>query len=342
MATKKRAQRDRIVDALTADESELRERGVSLLIETLIDLPVSFWIDVEESRGLLLDSLTGEASARSIERHIRPGWDRHVARCEATGDTLGAAVPEDVRIRIAQLIAEYRPPRSKWAKDAVDPALVRQLLAPVLQDLLLNFARRLPIPGLTGGDAPERRDEGRAGLRSRLKAKVEKRAERFVEAGKNVLGGLSAEVERQIQSAAREFSQSANRELRSAFVSRLRSDEGRELLDQMANQLLDRLLETPLSELNADVDDLPWDDIWALVPPIIEHNHERPEIIEAVEEELGALLETEGERSVRELLDEAGILDASLATALAHGDGVARELFADKAFGRWLDDVLAV
>ena len=313
------------------------------MLDFVIDQPLSTWIDPEDILEVLAASFTGPNTAMTIERHLRPGWDRHVERCQDNGETLGNCVPDDVRQRIVRLITSTPPPRARWADDAIDPKLVRELLAPVIQDFLLGFARRLPIPGIGG-----REDEGASrsatgfGLRDRFKQSVEKRTERFVEAGKSVLGGLGAEVERQIQAAARDFSETAQRDLKDSLLKRLESPEGRSLLNRIATQVVDCALDTPLAEMNVDVEALPLDDIWALVPAIVEHNNGRDPIVDAIRDELVAVLEVDGERSLRELLTEAGTLDVTVAKALENAEAPARALFASRAFEDWVGALLEV
>ncbi len=330
-------QTERIVAALTDDASPLRDRALSALLDYVLDAPLSTWIAPDEIVNLLTAAATGPNAALSVERHLKPGWERHLARCEETQDTLGAALPDETRKRIGRLIVEARPPRAAWADDIVDPKLLRDLFAPVAQEFLLGFAKGLPLPGIGASDAPGESRSG-FGLRSRLKQSVEKRAERFVEAGKSMLGGM----ERQIQLLAKDFSESAGRDVRKAIVERLRSDEGRELASAIVLQALNHVLDTPLAELNRDTEALPWDEIWALVPAIVEHNRERTPIVEAVRAELLALLEADGERSARALLEEAGTLDVTVTAALAHFDAPVRDFFASDGFRGWLDEALAI
>lgn len=348
MATRKKkaeTQAQRIAAALSGDDAALRERGMSVVLDFVLDQPLATYLDADAAVALMVEASTGPNAATQIERHLRPGWDRHVARCEENGETPGDAIPADVRDRIVRLITTTRPPKAEWSKDAVDPKLIRELFAPVVQEFLLGFARKLPLPGVGARDESAASGASRGsgfGIRNRLKQSVEKRTAGIVEASKSVLGGLSAEVERQIQSAARDFSESAHRDVRDALLNRLRSDEGRRLLTEIVTQAVDRVLDTPLSEMNADVDALPWDEIWALVPPIVEHNREREPIVETVRAELEAVLAVEGERTVRELLDEAGTLDRTVALVLEHADAPARAFFGSDPFVDWVDALLEV
>lgn len=339
MTPKKTAlQAERIVDALTAESSSLRERALTAMLDHILDAPLSTWVAPNELVALLSDAATGPNTVTQIDRHLKPGWQRYLDRCEATDDTLGNALSAETRQRIARLIVETRPPAAEWARDAVDQKLVQQLFAPVLQEFLLGFARRLPLVG--GGAGVEEPAQSRSGfgLRSRLKSSVEKRAEKFVEAGKSVLGNM----ERQIQGVAKDFSESAGRDLRNGIKDRLKSDEGRALANQIVTQALDHVLDTPLAEINKDSANLPWDEIWALLPAVVEHNRERVEILGAVREEVAAWIAVDGEKSTRALLEEAGLLDQTLALAFEQLDDPLRGFFDGEGFRSWLDAALSL
>ncbi|MFT6397722.1 MAG: hypothetical protein ACJAYU_002477 [Bradymonadia bacterium] len=340
--TKRKTAADRLIERLSGDDAAYRERALSTLIQFALDQPVAAYLHIDETVQLIALAITGPNTTRSIERHMRPGWERNLARCEETQDTLGNAIPEDVRARIPRLILENRPPKSEWAKNAVDPKLLRELLSPVLQEFLLGFARKLPIPGKGGGHAAPAEETSRSGfgLRNRLKQEASKRAEKFVEAGKTVLGGLSAEVERQIQTAVKDFSASAEEDIRKALMDRLRSDEGKDLLRQIVEQAVGRVLDTPLAEMNKDAEALPWDDIWALIPPIAEHNRDRDHVVAAIRDELEAVLKVEGERSARDLLEESGLLDDMVAAVLQHADTPAQAFFGSAEFDGLVRDLL--
>jgi len=338
-------QAGRIVAALTAPRSALRMRGTSVLLDAVLSEPVASFVDVDALITVAREAATGPNTTRMVERHVRPGWERYVARCEANGEKVGDLIPTEARRRISRLLTDHKPPRAAWTKDLVDPKLFRQLLAPVVQQMLLNFAKGLPLPGLGGSPIGSGASAARTsmfGIRDKLKAEVEKRAEKVVEAGRSVLGGLSAEVERQLQTAAKDFSESASREFRVALEERLRSDDGRRLVSQIVSQALDGLWRTTLHDLNKDVDALPWDDIWAVAPLLAEHNRGRDPVEEALRAELQALLAVDGQRTLRELLDEAGLLDVTVRAVLAQADPIAQRMFASHAFRGWLDELLAV
>ncbi len=332
---------DRLLAALTADDSEQRASLAALVVDHVLDQPVGAFVDREALVDGVVTALTSDNAVRVVDRHLRPGRERWAARWAANGEKPGDFVSDDVRERLHGILAKAPIPASRWAKGAVDPALVRELVAPVLQETLLSFARRLPLPGVGGGsEGGGGGSRSGFGLRSKLKAEVGKRAAGVIEAGKGVLGGLSAEVERQIQAAARDFSESASEQMRRSMNERLRSPEGRALLGRIRRQALDHVLDTPFREFEEDVAAMPLDDLYALLGPIAEHNAERSLFVAGLHDEIDELLEIDGERTGRELLDEAGLLEHVRAQAVAQVDEHSAALFGSDAFAAWVKGVL--
>ena len=336
------AQRDRIVAALTADDSALRTKGVDMLLDFVLDVPLAEWVDADDLARIVVEGTTGDNAGRFADKHLAVGRARWRERFEASGETprdlLGPAASEDLH----RIIADAPMPKAKWSKGMVDPKLVQKLVAPVVQDTLISFAKNLPIPGVGGGGG-ETSDRGRGGgsmfgIRKRLKAE----AERLAEKGRDALGGLGAELERQIKNAARDFSENASTEFRRAMQNRVKSPEGKKLVAEIREQIVETVLDTPIHALAADLDTVPDADLVALAAPIADHNRDREAFANAVKAEIQAALELEGESTGRTWLTEQGQLDDVRAAASKQLDPLARAFFGADAFAGWLDDMLAL
>lgn len=340
------ALRDAIVARLTAEQSALRDGGVALMVDALLDEPVSAWIERDALVELITEALRGDNVRRLQQAHLARTRASLRAMWQASGETPGHGLTGNARLKLEKTVGGDDFPHFRWAYSAVDPALVRQLLAPVLQEILIRFARKLPLPGrgaAAGADAAEAEPAGGAfgGLRSRLRAGVSRRAERVAAAGKSVLDNLGVDVEERIQAIAREFSESALEEVRGTFSARLKSDEGRALLAKLRVGLAEAFLDTPWIDLARDLDRLPGEELDAFVALVLDHNRTRGPIQEALRAELDGWLGVEGARSVREVLDEAGLLASTRRMACAQGDAMARRLLGSDAFRAWLDDALS-
>ncbi len=120
--------------------------------------------------------------------------------------------------------------RFGWLKGAVDPDDIRQLVAPVIQQMLLRFASKLPIPGFSGGSGGGGGGggSGLGGLVGMIGKQVQKSAGQLAEAGKSVMN-----------SVARDFSRTATTEFRAALAVRMKSDEGKKIVLRIRERVVD-------------------------------------------------------------------------------------------------------
>jgi len=330
----------KILAALRAEASPPRRSGVTLVIAFVLARPLRDFIDRDGLNQLVTDSLHVEGIVRVLRDRAPKAWNRHVRRSRDQSLPVGSVFPEAVRTRLREVIAATPPPPGRWARDAVDPVLVRKLVAPALQDLLLAFTRRLPVPGLGAGESAWPGFGMVTGLGTRVREEIERRAGQVADAGLAVLDGLGIDLERQIEAVTREFSQTAERDFREALARRIETPEGRALLGEIQGQVLDRLLAARFDELHEDVESLPWAELAELATPAFDHLRRQPFVERALQAEIDAWLAADGSRPLRELLDTVGLLAPVREHAIARADSLARELFASDAFERWLAELL--
>lgn len=331
-----------VVAKLTATNSAARTAGLTLLVDFVLDQPVRVFVDVDRLSGWIALALTEENASRLIAEHAQPAWKRHLARAKKSRVKAGDLVSADARAALERILAQHPGPRTRWADDAVDPRLLALLLGPVLEELLLKLARRLPVfGGATADFVSGGRGKGSVGLGGMLRATVEKRAGQFVEAGRAVLGGLGVDIEQQIRVAAAELGHAATDELRDALRTRLKSKEGRALLAKIQSKALAHVLEASVAEISATVEPIPWPDVKKLVSAFVAHARENPRFVAVVREEIAAAVAVFGTRSVGELLAEAGMRDRVRSDVLAQGDPLAKRFFASPAFQHWIAELIA-
>lgn len=335
----------RIVRLLSAEDSPLRRGAAELVVDHALELRLGALIDAEELAALYVAALTRENVERAIERHVLPGIGRVRGLLRAAGEQVGDAVPEPVRARIEALAAKPDGPRGAWMRGALDPAKLRELLAPALAQTLLEFVRELPLAGGMADAAGAGGREGRpglaAGLVGRLGREVQKNTERLVNVGRSVAGGLGVDLERRVQESARDFSQGAVARLQRALRERAASPEGAALLAELSRNVVRHVMATPVETILHDLDRLPLEAAVRLAPATIEHTLARELGRRALEGELRAFVAVEGTRSLRELLAEAGLLARVRERAIERADEAATGLFASPAFADWLQRVLS-
>jgi hypothetical protein len=328
----------RILERLTGSDSPLRDELVTLGVDHVLGLRLCDAVDLERVRAIVLAALSEASVQRIVELHIRPGYQRHAREIVGTGMIVGALVPDAARAGLHAIAAKLRLPRARWAQKAFDPALVRTLLAPVWTQVLMSFATRLPIPGLAGVVAQGTASVGVTGLLART---AMQRAGKLVDRGKNVMGSLGIDVDKRLAETARGFSDSAAQIFRTALQERLASDEGRALVARIASGVLDHVLATKIEDLQQDLDDLPIDDVFAVVPQLIAYAARTAYVQDIVQRELDSYLALEGDRTLAVLLEELGILEATRSALIERGTAHAAGLLRSPAFADWLQRALA-
>ena len=300
------------LERLRADQS-LRRDGVAIVIDALLRQSVRDLVDP----AVFVDVVSRAAEASFLERllldHIEPGVARVLDRVEGT--TVGALLPEGEDEAIEALLVEAATPTFDWMVGAVDPALFRRLFAPVWQDVLLRFVRKLP--GLGGG---------LAGALTKM--------------GDSAIGrfgrGVSGKVEAQLESLTRDFAEGLTHQVRLAITQRLESDEGKTIDAEIRRQIHARILATDAAVILRDLDRLPRKELLRRMPAILAANAKGELGRSIVREEVEAFLAVEGERTGHEVLEEAGVAPQVRAYLRVQAESLLGALLDDEAFARWL------
>ncbi|MFT3923027.1 MAG: hypothetical protein QM778_10865 [Myxococcales bacterium] len=328
------AQRTKIQSLLSADESPLRDDLLTLTFDAITAQPLSVLLSDPGLAPLIFKALTADNAERIAERHVLPIIARVDAAFAGKPERLKDGLGEEGEKQLRAIVASGKGPRLGWLKGAVDPDDIRQLVAPVVQQVLIQFASKLPIPGLggvgggSGGGAGG--GSGLGGLVGMIGKQVQKSAGQLAEAGKTVMN-----------SVARDFSQTAITEFRTALGVRMKSDEGQKIVLRIRERVVDRVIAGKLSDVIADFRHLPEHEIAGVVAKVLDHLPKQAWFRAIIENEVAEALKIVGGQSLAELLREAGLLDEARAlTVRAVAPGV-KTLAASDAFGSWLDKLLA-
>jgi hypothetical protein len=319
---------------LRGADPSLREELAALLVDGLLARPVRALVDAEALAALLTGALTEAQAKRIALEHIRPAVERHRARATEAGETLGDLLPPGASGRIETLLESARLIDLPFARDLIDKDRVRELVAPVLQETLIRFARKLPLPGAGG-------EEGGKGLADKVRRGLGESASRIADVGRSVGKSVMGGFDRKLQSIAKDFSQSALREMREAMKARLESEEGRALAKAIRDHAAARLAALPTGELVALLDALPREDVEDLVIDTALHNNARELFRRALHEEIAAIVAIEGDKPVRALLEESGALEAVRGFLLERASHLIEAVAAEDAFGAFLGRLLA-
>ncbi len=326
------------LERLRDPASPLRAELTALFVDGFLDAPLSTWIEPEGLAALITDAIAEPEAGRILREHVRPAVDRYRARASKVGETVGDVLPPDASARIDALLAGVRRVDLPWAHGIVDAERVRDLVAPVVQETLVRFAKKLPIPGLSATDEPS----GSSGLAGRVRRGLGESASRIADVGRSVGKSVIGGFDKKLQAVAHDFSQSAMREVREAMRARLASDEGRALTAAIREHALEKLRTVPTSEIIALLDAVPREELEGLVLEAVLHNARRSLVHQTVREEIEAVLAAEGKQPIRAVLERAGIHEAVRGFLVGRGEVLLGIVAADERFagllGRLFDD----
>lgn len=334
-----------LIDALTATDGDLPEVLAEDLANHALSQPLSAYLTADDLLQVVRSAGT-EARLRAwVERHGLPGAERIREQLQKSNHSVRALVPDGAQTRLLDRVTTANPADVRWAARYVDSALVRELLAPVFQDFLMRFVAGVPAAlGLSsaGRSGAETATGVAAGLLGRLGKEVgQGRGRRILDVGKSVVGGLGLDLEDRMQTLAKEFSRGATDAFREALEDRLQAADGRALIRDLWARGLDELLATPLSEFAQDPERIPVPYLLSELPAFVGHNLDHSPGGELIEAEVRAYYALEGERPLREWLDDLGVLGVLEPRMRAGIAEQARSFFATDAFNGWLKRCLA-
>jgi hypothetical protein len=332
-----------IFQRLAGSQSSSRSELARLVVDQALEQRVRDVVDLSQLRAAVLAALSENNLRRIVDQHVAPGYARYVSAVAAQAARVGSLVSPAAHQKLHALVRALRVPRARWADGSLDPALVKQLLRPVWTQVLVNFAKRLPIPGVSAagrGAASSSSSASQSGVTGFLARSVQERAEKLLDRGRSAMGGLGAEVERRLTATARDFSDTAAHAFRASLLERLQSDEGRELIGQLLAGFTDHLLRTQFAELQADLDVLPVAQILDLVPDLVAFAARSGFVQEIVEREVTEWLAVQGDRTLRELLEQYGMLAELRDGLICRVEAVTASFVATPAFAAWLSALL--
>jgi hypothetical protein len=322
-------QRARIQALLAAEASPLRAELLLMAFDALAAQPLSTVIGDPDLAGLIVRGMARDNVERITRRHVLPGVARVQERLASAEETVLRLLPKDAEATLRALVASGKGPRFAWLKGAVDPNDLQKLIVPIVQQVLTSFVARLPLLGLSNpsGDAGDG-SRGLGGFVGMIGKRVSKGASQLA-------GGLG------LQQVVRDFSQSAAVEVRAAIVDRLRSDEGREIMGRIRDRVLDRVLDARASVVVDDFLRVSPAEVGRISEGAVSHVRDLPFFRDILAGEIQAVLAELGARSLREVLDEMGLLEGVQKLALGAIEPAIAELARSRAFGDWLDRLLA-
>jgi len=330
------SQREKIQALLGAQHSTQRSELTALAFDAITAQPLARLVDREALLAGIISGLTEANAERIGKQHVLPAIDRIAAALSGKPDRVRDLISEAADKQLIAIVASGQGPRFAWMRNAFDPDDVRQLIAPIIQQLLLQFTAKLPIPGVGGAGAGSTGSggggggpSGIGGLVGRIGKQVQKSAGQLADVGRSMMGGV-----------IKDFSQTATSEFRVALKDRLKSPEGQRIVERMRDRFLRHLLGAKADVVVQDFMHLPRPEIAHMVSLVIEHLRELPLFRAVLETEVNAVLDELSTKSARELLDELGVYDSTRTQVLAVVDPGVQALLSSSEFGDWLERLL--
>jgi hypothetical protein len=321
--------RTRIQALLAAPESSSRDQLLGLVFDAVLAQPVSSLIERNALVGAIYRGLTQANAQRIAERHVLPAVERVAEGLEGKPERVSDLLSPEAARLLAEVVRSGKGPRFEWLKGAFDGDDLRQLVAPIVQQLLLQFTAKLPIPGLSGGALGGAGGGALGGLVGRIGKQVQKSAGQLADVGRSMMG-----------SVIRDFSESATSEFRQALDLRLKSSEGRQIVERMRDRIVMEVLSASADQVARDFMHLPRPEIARIVALTIEHQRELPRFRAIFEREISAALDVLGDKSLRDLLEEMALLESTRVLVLRAATPAVAELARSAAFGDWLERLL--
>ena len=291
------------------------DRLVDLLVDDVLDRPITELVDPSWLAGQLAETTRSAAADPQVERWFR---DR-VTELRSRVPAGPLPSPAEIVAPLQALLSRPYVPDRALVGALLDHDTARLMLKNLFQDLLISFARKL-------------RPSGPVVPRTGLPFKGLQRM------SESVLGVVGQELEQQVEAKAREFMD--------AGVQRL--------VDRMADHLcnpalvqeygawrlhgLDVLLHTDSRRLAAEVEKLDPDALVATGAALVRGIANRPELPGQLEHILRAAMDATEGRNIRSLLGGVEVHGIHMVRDLLIQR--ARALVETEAFARWWAEVV--
>lgn len=301
-----------------------------LSLEVLLDTKVGALVDkrllVEGLRAGLQGWLDSETSAGALEAVVSEA----ATRMSADRRALEAVLPQQVQRTLLEVLGRPFSPDRALVLTVLDRPPVRELVRQLLLDAVLEFGRRVrePVAGVA---------KGLGGI-ARFAFDTAKSRSGTLGA---MVGAVGNEVERQFEKRASEFVESALSNVFGQIADAVSDPRRAAEAAALRTAIAEGALELTLPQLSRELLNLDVPGAAAVVRAGARAWLAEPGSTAQLEQTVAGLLARDGERPLREVLLELGVLESSKAWARAALHARLREVVGSPAFKQWLEGVLA-
>jgi hypothetical protein len=310
--------------------TRLRGAPLDALVAAAVDFvmgrPVAELLDPDWIAEQVVANLRVAAEEEQIEAWFRQ--QVHDLRTRVPTGRLSAHAPGEVVSPLREILSRpYLPDRDLTAR-LVNHAAMERIFKDVLVSALQNFAGRITKIASTVS-APKAVSRSFDRLRS-----IQRRAQQ------GVLGGISAEIDRQARAQISDHVDKSIHAVLSQVADHLCDPHYGELYGEFRAHLLDTLLQEEAATLAAEYDKLDPDHLVSVGAAVARTLARRPGLRDDIAAAARAALETAGGRSLQDFLDESGLETGWRAEMEQRAIEQARDFVDTAQFRDWLTDLL--
>lgn len=302
------------------DEAAMVALG-GLIFDHAMAQPVSRFVTADAVLGHIDRALDERITEAWVRDHIRPFFDRELARAKARGDRVGDWISAEAQAELRSLAARPFNIDRRFMEGAVKQPAVQHMLQQVIEATLDRFISTFKPGGSGGGLA------GKAARRG------------FGLAGR-ALGGIGAQIENQLRGATSGFIQGSMTFMLDRLVTIVSSPETARQMGRMNLAGYDEGIKLPTAKLSALILGLPLDDLLEVAPGLLLHNLRRPEVRDGIKAEVEAMLAVEGDKPLKALIADDAAYAALRAEVVGVCAPILSEFLATEPYLEWLAGVL--
>lgn len=306
-----------------------------LLVEDALGRPMAELLPPSLTARALKEALEGWLASERAEPALAAALEEARRALEADGRTLTQALPRELVAGLIELVRRPHTPEPAVVRAVLEPAPVRRLLRELMLQVVLDFGRKLRAPV-----ADSRVARGLGGLAKLAAEQAKAKTGALGTLASDFVGAVSGEVERQLERRANEFVDSALSGLLDRISDALANPThvGNQATIRVA--IVESLLGLELPVLGRQLGRADVPGGAKVARRALSRWLARAESLAALERVVGALQRRSGARPLREVLEEAGLLEPARAFGRELLRARLAPFFRSEAFARWMQALM--
>lgn len=288
---------------------------VDLTSDHVLDQPLCALVDVDWLAERITHGIATWSRSEQTEQWIRM---RVTELREKTPEgRLSDHIPTEVSDPLKELVQRPFVPDRAIIGRLLGHKAVESLVRELLVGTLHSFAQKLK-PNVPGS--------------SRLRG--------LKRVGDGVLGGLGSVLEGQAESRVRDFVDTVMSQVMNQIADYICNSSNADAFGRFRGHLLSQLLETPLSDLDRELDKLDPDDLVRTATAIARALSAREELQDEIRQLIQTVVDEAGTTTLRDHLAEAGVADEWHTEVRSMITMSAQSFIETDGFKSWLGEVL--